>query len=135
VGAPWIEPGRLAASLQSLPISGIRFVPVAFTPSTGKYQGEKCGGVRLYITDSEKFRSVLFGLKLISVLHSLYPNEFEMEKVMELLGNADVMKRLNAGQSITAAFLENSPDFLKFLDKRRKALIYDLQSMRKEGRY
>jgi uncharacterized protein YbbC (DUF1343 family) len=135
VGAPWIEPRRLAASLQSLQISGIRWVPVSFTPSTGKYQGEKCGGVSLFVTDSKKFSSVLFGLKLISVLHSLYPEEFEIEKVMELLGNADVMKRLNAGQSLTDAFLRNSPDFHNFLDKRRKALIYDLQSTHKEGRY
>ena len=51
------------------------------------------------ITDAEKLNSVLLGLTLISVLHKLYPDEFEMDKVMGLLGNAEAMKKLKAGQS------------------------------------
>jgi len=133
VGAPWIEPRRFATSLQTARISGVQFVPIFFTPNAGKNQGVRCGGVSLLITNTEKLNSVLLGLTLISVLHKLYPGEFEMDNVMELLGNAEVMKKLKAGQSLAAMIWESSPDFEKFLVQRRKALIYDPAPKRKEG--
>jgi uncharacterized protein YbbC (DUF1343 family) len=134
VGAPWIEPRRFAASLRSSLIPGVRFVPVFFTPSTGKHQGTRCGGVSLVITNPEDLNSVLLGLTLISILNKLYPAEFEINEAMGLLGNAEAMKRLKAGQSPSEALQADSSDLKNFLVKRRKALIYDLEPRRNEGR-
>jgi uncharacterized protein YbbC (DUF1343 family) len=133
VGAPWIEPRDLAAALQSVQPPGVKFVPVFFTPSASIYRGTKCGGVSILITDSEKLNSVLVGLTLISVLRRLYPTEFEVGKVMDLLGNAEAMRSLKSGRSPAEALRADRPEILDFLAKRRKALIYD-QTPRKKAR-
>jgi uncharacterized protein YbbC (DUF1343 family) len=134
IGAPWIEPRRLAASLRQANISGVRFIPIFFTPNAGKNQGTKCGGVSLLVTNADKINPVLFGFAIISVLNKLYPEKFEIGKVMDRLGNADTMKLLKAGRLPGKEYLDNNTDFQKFLDKRRKVLIYDLNAKRSEGR-
>ncbi len=133
VGAPWIEPRRLAASLQAARISGVQFVPIFFTPNAGNNQGMKCGGVSLLITDPLKLNSVLLGLTLVSILHRLYPEKFDIDPVMELLGNAEAMRKLKKGLPPTEALQTDSPDFRNFLAKRRNALIYDPAAGARQG--
>jgi uncharacterized protein YbbC (DUF1343 family) len=134
VGAPWIEPRRFAALLGEARISGVRFIPLFFTPNAGKYQGVQCGGLSFLITNANKLNSVRLGFALISALNKLYPKEFEIDKVMDLLGNADIMKQLKAGRLPAEENWSNNANFQKFLDKRRKVLIYDLESNHREGR-
>lgn len=133
LGAPWIDPRRFAAELESTGIPGVRAVPIFFTPSADIYQGKTCGGVSLTITDTEKLNSVLLGLSLISALHKLYRDEFKMDKVMDLLGNTKVMQMLRDGKSPAEVLRLESPELRKFLVKRQKALIYDTVSRRKGG--
>lgn len=134
VGAPWIEPRRFAASLEAACVPGVRFVPLYFTPNSSKNQGMKCGGVNLLITDAEKLNSVLLGFTLISVLHKLYPEEFDMSNVIELLGNAEAMKRLTAGQSPAEVLRAGRVAIQEFLAKRQKVLIYGQAPGSKKGR-
>jgi uncharacterized protein YbbC (DUF1343 family) len=134
IGAPWIEPCRFAASLRQIQIPGVRFIPISFTPNSGKNKGMKCGGVSLQITNIDTLYSVRLGFVLISVLNKLYPNEFKIGKVMDMLGNVDTMKLLKAGRLPAKDNLGNNPEFQKFLDKRRKVLIYDLDAKYSKGR-
>jgi uncharacterized protein YbbC (DUF1343 family) len=134
LGAPWIEPRRFAAEVEAAKIPGIRSVPVFFTPDADKYRAISCGGVRLAITDVEKLSPVLLGLSLISVLHRLYPDRFEIDKALELLGNEEALKRLKAGQSPDEVLRADSPRMRDFLARRQRALIYDLTPRRKKGR-
>src|SRR5262249_364484 len=55
LGAPWIKGRELAAYLNARNISGVRFVPVSFTPSDSIYKGQLCSGVNIVLLD----RSVL----------------------------------------------------------------------------
>jgi len=134
IGAPWIQSKRFSESLQKLHIRGVRFVPVYFTPSSGLHKGVKCGGVSLIVTDYRRLNSVSLGVSLISVLRAQYSAEFDIDKVIDLLGNAQIMNRLKNGELLMAGDLRRSADFLNFLNKRRTALIYDLQFRRSEGR-
>lgn len=134
VGAPWIQPKRFAEALQKLSIRGVEFVPVYFTPSSGPHKGAKCGGISLVVTGYKQLYSVSLGMSIISVLRTQYPSEFEIDKVIELLGNVQTMNRLKNGELPTEENLRQSADFLNFLDKRRSALIYDLQFKRIKGR-
>src|SRR6202166_3097181 len=45
LGAPWINAAELAQYLNAREISGVRFVPVSFTPATSTYAGQQCQGV------------------------------------------------------------------------------------------
>lgn len=134
LGAPWIEPRRFGAALRAAQVPGIRFVPIFFTPDSGRNKGTKCGGVSLVITDIEKFRSVYLGLALISILHKLYPEEFEIDNVIDLLGNEDAMRRIKAGQSPDEVIRAGETELEKFMVKRRKALIYDRVPKHEKGR-
>jgi uncharacterized protein YbbC (DUF1343 family) len=134
VGAPWIEPRRFAATLKAARLGGIDFVPCFFTPGSSKNQGLKCGGVNLIVTGKDKLNSVLLGLTLISVLHRLYPDAFQMDNVLELLGNTRAITQLKSGQPPVEVLEAGSQEVRKFLARRQKALIYDLTPIRKEER-
>ncbi|MCC7123220.1 MAG: DUF1343 domain-containing protein, partial [Acidobacteria bacterium] len=51
LGAPWIDGPRLADTLNARRLPGVRFYPIAFTPTTSKYEGERCQGVFIVVTD------------------------------------------------------------------------------------
>jgi uncharacterized protein YbbC (DUF1343 family) len=124
LGAPWIEPLSLIKELENAAIPGVKAVPLWFTPNADKHQGKKCGGVALTVTDPEKLNSVLLGLSLIAILHRLHPDEFEMNRVMDLMGNSEAMQQLQAGQSPDKILRAGSSQIREFMAKRRKVLIY-----------
>ena len=113
---------------------GIKAAPVFFTPNSNIYQGKKCGGVSLTITEVEKLNSVLVGLSIISVLHKLYRNEFQMEKVVDLLGNSEAVRRLQKGGTPAEVLRADSSRMRDFMAKRQRALIYDGTPRRKKER-
>lgn len=124
IGAPWIEPRRLARELRAYEIEGLEAVPVYFTPDAGKHRGIRCGGVSLTITDVEKLNSAKIGLSLVSILHRLYKNEFQVDRVLDLLGNAEVLKRLKAGEMPEKALKADHRAMREFMTRRKRALLY-----------
>jgi uncharacterized protein YbbC (DUF1343 family) len=133
-GAPWIEPRRLATELEKFRIPGVKAVPVYFTPRTDKHEGKPCGGLSLSVTDPNRLNSVLLGLSLVSILYRLYPNDFEIGRVIELLGNAEALRRLKEGEAPEKVLQAGSARLREFLSKRQKVLIYDVVSRRTKGR-
>jgi uncharacterized protein YbbC (DUF1343 family) len=124
VGAPWIEPRQFADALREAQPAGIAFVPVYFTPEESTNKGNRCGGVNILITDREKVHSVMLGLTLVSVLRRLYPDVFEMNNVVKLLGNTKAMEMLKSGLPPAEVLQAGRSEMGKFLAGRRKALIY-----------
>ncbi len=51
LGAPWIKATELAQYLNARSISGVRFVPVTFTPNASVHAGQKCEGVNIVLVD------------------------------------------------------------------------------------
>jgi uncharacterized protein YbbC (DUF1343 family) len=125
IGAPWIEPRALAAELKAARAPGVDFVPIYFTPTTSTNRGQKCGGVNLILTDRDKFRSVLTGLTLISVLYKLYPKSFEIDKTIRLLGNQQALNELKNGRLAADVDRAASAGMRDFLAGRQRALIYE----------
>jgi uncharacterized protein YbbC (DUF1343 family) len=125
IGAPWIQPDRFAGLLREAGVPGIEFVPLYFTPDSSRHQGVRCGGVNMIITDFEKLNSVELGLTLISVLRKLYPSEFQIDRVMDLLGNNDAMQILKSGKTLSEGNWKTDPFFQKFTTARQSVLIYN----------
>jgi len=75
-GAPFIEPGRLAAELGRLRLPGARFVPVFFKPEFSKHAGRVCRGVLVQVLDRRAFRSFEAFYELIRLVALLHPGEF-----------------------------------------------------------
>src|SRR5581483_10966148 len=94
VGAPWIKPEEFAAYLNSRRISGVRFVPVRFTPTGAMYPNQECGGVNMVLTDRELLDSPELGIELASALHVLYPQQWQAGKMNDLFVNQEAFAAL-----------------------------------------
>jgi uncharacterized protein YbbC (DUF1343 family)/CubicO group peptidase (beta-lactamase class C family) len=124
VGAPWIKGRELAAYMNARGISGVRFVPVTFTPTTAVYGGQKCEGVNLLLTDRNGFDAPELGMELASALKKLYPTDFKFERMAELLVNQSVFDALTAGQDPRRIAQDWQEELERFEQVRKKYLLY-----------
>ncbi len=133
IGAPFVKSDELITKLNNYQLSGVELTPITFTPvgipgkvSHPKYEGIECGGIKIHITDKTKFRSVEFGLYLLSALINLYPDEFEF--------NAGFFDKLAGTDRLRKQLISNTPpeeiikswqkDIQKFKSLRNKYLLY-----------
>ena len=124
VGAPWIKGRELAAYLNGRGIQSVRFVPITFTPSSSNFAGERCEGMNLIILDRNTLDSPELGIELASALHKLYPNDFKMERMADLLVNQSVFEAIGAGEDprrIAEDWQERLEGFVRL---REKYLLY-----------
>ena len=124
VGAPWIKSRELTAYLNARGIQSVRFVPVVFTPSASNFAGERCEGVNLMILDRNTLDSPELGIELASALHKLYPNDFKLERMADLLVNEAVFEAIVAGEDprrIAEDWQERLEGFVRL---REKYLLY-----------
>jgi uncharacterized protein YbbC (DUF1343 family) len=125
IGAPWIDGPKLAASLNGRFPTGIRFIPVQFTPEQPyPYAGQVCHGVGFIITDRNVFDAPELGLELASMLHKLYPVQFHLGAIERLLANRstlDALQQSKDPQSIAESWDEQ---LQAFKDKRKAYLLY-----------
>ncbi|MFV2069008.1 MAG: exo-beta-N-acetylmuramidase NamZ domain-containing protein [Pirellulales bacterium] len=125
VGAPWIDPSELARSLNRAPLSGVCFVPVRFTPASSKYQGERCGGVNVILTDRRTFRPVRCGLEIAHQLRKLYPEEWHVASMDRILMHREVLTAIEAGKTVAELEAIDRPRLEEFLQRREKFLLYE----------
>jgi uncharacterized protein YbbC (DUF1343 family)/CubicO group peptidase (beta-lactamase class C family) len=125
VGAPWIKPREFADYLNGRSIQGVRFVPVNFTPAPGaKFAGVKLGGVNIVLLDRTGLDVPELGVELAWALHKLYPNEFDMSKMILLVNNLRVMDLIAAGMDPRNIADNWREDLEKFEQTRKKYLLY-----------
>ena len=124
LGAPWMKSKELAAYLNARGIAGIRFVPVTFTPASSNYSGQLCQGVSFVVTDRNGFDAPELGMELASALRKLYPNDYKIERLSELLMNQSAYDALVAGQDPRRIAQDWQEGLQKFQKVREKYLIY-----------
>jgi uncharacterized protein YbbC (DUF1343 family) len=123
-GAPWIKPEELLAELKRRSIAGVTFEAKTFTPKTGPYAGEKCEGVGLTVRERDGFRSMLMGLEIAQALHKFYPQQFQIAKMITLLGSPSTVERLERGDDPKAIEGGWDGELARFRAMRTKYLIY-----------
>jgi uncharacterized protein YbbC (DUF1343 family)/CubicO group peptidase (beta-lactamase class C family) len=124
LGAPWMKGKELAAYLNARGIAGVRFVPITFTPATSNYAGKVCEGVNFVVTDRNGFDAPELGIELASALRKLYPADYKIERLPDLLMNQSVYDALVAGQDPRRIAQEWQEGLEKFQKVREKYLIY-----------
>ena len=124
IGAPYLDPRRLAAALNEKNLPGIRFIPVHFTPRASKFVGESCGGVSFLVTDRQKLQPVRVGVELALTLRKLYPKEWQAERMMTLLVNRQAMDGVLAGDDYAALSRRWSAGLRAFVNRRKAHLLY-----------
>ncbi|HXW92059.1 MAG TPA: serine hydrolase [Terriglobales bacterium] len=124
LGAPWIKGRELAEYLNRREISGVRFVPVHFTPTVSNYAGEQCEGVNILLLERNALDAPELGMELASALQALYPQEFHMERMSELLVNQAAYDGLAKGEDPRRIAQDWQEELDRFRELRQKYLIY-----------
>jgi uncharacterized protein YbbC (DUF1343 family)/CubicO group peptidase (beta-lactamase class C family) len=125
LGAPWIKGVELAEFLNKRFVPGVRFVPVRFTPRDGRHKGAACEGVSLIITDRAALHSMLMGLELAQALWKLYPLQFDVDKAITLVGNAETVARVKKGDNPAWIVSDWTDALAEFRVMRGKYLLYE----------
>ena len=124
VGAPWVKGRELAAYLNARGIAGVRFVPVTFTPAAAVYSGQTCQGVNIVLTERNALDAPELGVELAAALKKLYPADFKMGRMAELLANQAVYDGLVAGEDPRRIAQDWQEGLEKFELLRKNYLIY-----------
>ncbi|MCL4458186.1 MAG: DUF1343 domain-containing protein [Nitrospirae bacterium] len=123
-GAPWINAKELAKYLEGRGIKGARFSPVSFTPSNSIYKNRTCNGVKVTITDRQALDSTFLGIEIITALYKLYPEKFQLDKTLGLIGSRAVLQSIKEGRDPKSISLNWQPSLEEFLKLREKYLLY-----------
>ncbi|MFA5910750.1 MAG: exo-beta-N-acetylmuramidase NamZ domain-containing protein [Vicinamibacterales bacterium] len=124
LGAPWIDGPRLAAALNARKLAGIRFYPVAFTPTSSKYANQACQGVFMVITNRAALQPVRVGLEIAGALFTLFGEKYQLENTDLLLGSRDSLERVKRGEDPAAVAARWGADEARWRRLRAKYLLY-----------
>jgi uncharacterized protein YbbC (DUF1343 family) len=131
-GAPFFSADDVIDKLNLLKIEGAELQSVAFIPediegmaTNPKFEGKTCYGIKIKITDANKFEAVKFGVKLLYVVIKLYGHKIRFNESFDRLAGNDILRRQlqnrMAPQKIIATWQK---ELLKFNKKREKYLLY-----------
>jgi uncharacterized protein YbbC (DUF1343 family) len=123
-GAPWLDGEVVAAALNERHVPGVRFGSQPFIPVSGLYAGKRCGGVGIRVTDRAAVRSMRIGIEIAALLHQRYPHDFDVAKIVELVGNDDTIQKLQSGVPPEQIVASWSRDLATFDPTRRRYFLY-----------
>jgi len=124
LGAPWIDARQFSAYLNARNLAGVRFVPVRFTPASSNYANEACPGVNIILTDRNALDAPELGMELASALLRLYPNDYKVARMNELIIHKASFEALMRGEDPRRIADEWRDDLERFIHVRKKYLIY-----------
>jgi uncharacterized protein YbbC (DUF1343 family) len=101
VGAPFLDGPKLADSLNTYNLAGIRFRAHSFRPSASKYVGQACEGIQAHITDLQSYNPLKTWLAVIREIRQTYPEQFEWNPHFERLTGSDTVRQaIDIGESV-----------------------------------
>ncbi|HEY6170284.1 MAG TPA: exo-beta-N-acetylmuramidase NamZ domain-containing protein [Verrucomicrobiae bacterium] len=124
VGAPYVDEAKFAAEMSAAQLPGVSFAPAQFTPTASTFKDQSCGGATLTITDREKLNAVDLGLVLAQTLQRLYPTNFALAKMSNLLQSAPTLEAIRAGKSLDEIKQSWATGLEEFRQRRAKFLLY-----------
>jgi SSS family transporter len=128
LGAPWINANELATYLTKRNIPGITFAPTQITiaEDANHYpsHGQTIAAIHFTVTGREALDSPELGIELLAALHHLYPKDFKLDLVKNLLANASTLAALKAGTDPRDIATTWAPALKSFEQARKPFLIY-----------
>jgi uncharacterized protein YbbC (DUF1343 family) len=124
VGAPYVDGDALAAQLIRAQLPGVTFSAATFTPQAAPFRGERCGGVRVTLTDRARFEPVRLGVALALALRGLYPRAWHVGDLYKLLAHRPSVDAITQGLPLADVEATWAGDLAAFRAKREKYLLY-----------
>jgi uncharacterized protein YbbC (DUF1343 family) len=125
-GAPWIDAKRLTERLNTMHLPGVRFESTRFTPTSSKYQGRTCNGIRIVIADRDIFEPYYAGVKIVDAIFRLYPDDFQWRAghFDRLCGSPAIRNAITSGSSLYELRDKWRAELTSFKKIRDKYLVY-----------
>jgi uncharacterized protein YbbC (DUF1343 family) len=124
LGAPWIDPVILARALNARDLSGVRFIPIRFTPTSSVYANQLCGGVNIAVTDRNALDVPELGLEIASALQNLYPTQYKIAGLDSLMRSKASLDAIVQGEDPRRVAEQWQDEIERFEAIRSKYLIY-----------
>ena len=115
IGADFIRGPELAAYLNRRRIPGVRVYATRF---------QKVEGVRFVITNRDAFDSSRLGLEIAAALQKLYSGQIDFDAGKKLIGSAEVIRELSAGDDPRDIQQRMADSAAEFVRVREKYLLY-----------
>lgn len=77
VGAPWIDPYKLAEEMNAKSLPGVIFRPVYFTPFFSIYKDTLCKGVQIHIMNKKLIKPIEIGIWLLYEVIKMSKDRFQ----------------------------------------------------------
>ncbi len=127
-GAPYLKPAELLACLTPRNIPGIQFttttLAIAETPDHFPYHGQTIPGLKLTLTDRTHLDAPELAIEIMTCVQSLYPKDFNLDRSLRILANADTLARLHRSEDPHAIAASWKLSLDEFRKKRAPYLLY-----------
>lgn len=136
-GAPWLRAREVADSMNARHLPGVQFSAVDFAvlPTARKYGGQTIHGVRMTVTDRERYRPIATTMRLIELIRRLHPKDFQWRHSTASPGAVETYYfDTLTGSKRTRAAIENGTletllaewdrDAQRFREMRKPYLLY-----------
>ena len=127
IGAPFIK----HTQKEQLPLAdGVMLRPCSFTPSCGRYQGQKCYGYQIMLEPGTEYHSLLHTLQLIRYFKETY-SDFSLEAGFdEKVSDETIIDYVNGKVSYEDLREHIKVEEQKWIRKAKKFVLYEDQPYR-----
>jgi len=125
-GAPFINSEVLLSELLQYDLPGLSLQPASFIPSSSKFAGLPCYGIRLAVTDRAIFDPFRTQVAILLVLQKLYPDQLDLNKeFFDKLAGTDRYRQMVVRQKPVDKILHTAQkEVRKFSEKNRSCFLY-----------
>ncbi|NQV41751.1 MAG: DUF1343 domain-containing protein [Candidatus Marinimicrobia bacterium] len=134
VGTPYMDGKLLGRELLATGLEGFNAEPVSYTPvdmpgvaMNPLFEGEVVNGVKIVVTDPDKYKAVDFLIHLLVITKKNYPQEFGWRSSRgpdRLWGGSGLREMVDAGKSAEEIIASYQNELLAFEAIQSKYLIY-----------
>ena len=127
-GAAWMHAADVAAALNARHIPGASFAAtttsVAENANHYPFHGQTIDAVRIAVTDRRVLDSPEMGVEIVSVLHRMYPKQFDVEKTLRLIGSRSTVEAIERGDDPRAIADGWNAGLAAYREARKSYLLY-----------
>ena len=135
IGAPWLDQVTITKILNEAKIPGIKIDTTSYIPvdmpgaaMNPKFEGQRCNGLLLTITEPQRFTSVEFGIHLICAIKAIHPDKFAWkspQSPLRMFGKIETPQAIDQGKSPEEIFGSWHSKVEPFKKTRDKYLLYE----------